>query len=73
MPEIMCAGATEADGTKVCSLHNEPLVDRQTADLRGFTRDTPNLGAQWFCPVSGKALGDFGEEDAYLNQAIGSI
>jgi len=73
MFEIICKGATEADGTKVCSVHQEPLVDRQTADLRGFTKDTPNLGAQWFCPVSGSPLGEFGEGDSYFSQIIGSI
>jgi hypothetical protein len=46
----------------MCLRHDVPAVGRDIAELRNFTRGIPDLGADWFCPVSGCALNDFGPD-----------
>lgn len=69
MPEVCCTGATR-DGVKICDLHEQPLIERSEAQVRGVTKTQPNVGAEWFCPVSGSGFA-FGEADTLHDELSG--
>ncbi len=56
MPEKQICTGKLVNGTAICQLQGEKLVDRETAENLLGKIDQPQIGGALFCPVSGSMM-----------------
>jgi hypothetical protein len=51
-----CSVETRKDGTKICSLHKQPLVETTMLEHVPEGKPYPEIASSFLCPVSEKVI-----------------